>query len=62
VDNASGTAAMLEIARAFSQAKPKRSVLFLAVTGEEKGLLGSKYYASIRSSTRHTLADINIDT
>jgi len=63
VDNASGTAAMLEIARAFSQAKPKRSVLFLAVTGEEKGLLGSKYYAEHPLyPLDHTLADINIDT
>jgi Zn-dependent M28 family amino/carboxypeptidase len=63
VDNASGTAAMLEIARAFSQARPKRSVLFLAVTGEEKGLLGSKYYAEHPLyPLDHTLADINIDT
>jgi len=46
-DNATGTAALLEIARAFAQLKtpPKRSVLFLAVTGEEQGLLGSRYYA-----------------
>ena len=63
VDNASGTAAMLEIARAFSQSRPKRSVLFLAVTGEEKGLLGSKYYAEHPLyPLDHTLADINIDT
>ena len=46
-DNATGTAALLEIARAFRQLKtpPKRSVLFLGVTGEEQGLLGSRYYA-----------------
>ncbi|MGH9328893.1 MAG: M28 family metallopeptidase, partial [Vicinamibacterales bacterium] len=47
LDNASGTAGLIEIARVFTQAKPapKRSVLFLAVTAEEQGLLGSKYYA-----------------
>jgi len=49
-DNASGTAMMLEVARAFtrlSQAgqRPKRTVIFLAVTGEEKGLQGSDYFA-----------------
>jgi len=47
-DNASGTAALLEIAQAFakSQRKPKRSLLFVAFTGEEKGVLGSGYYIS----------------
>jgi Zn-dependent M28 family amino/carboxypeptidase len=47
VDNASGTAALLEMARAYKQlaVPPRRSVLFLAVTGEEQGLLGSAYYA-----------------
>ncbi len=45
-DNASGTAALLELARAYATGpKPDRSVLFLAVTAEEKGLLGSEYYA-----------------
>jgi len=46
-DDASGTAAMLEIAAAFGQMKqaPRRSLLFIAFFGEEKGLLGSKYYA-----------------
>ncbi|QSR16343.1 M28 family metallopeptidase [Novosphingobium sp. KA1] len=45
-DNASGTAALLELARAFAKGpKRERSVLFLAVTAEEKGLLGSEYYA-----------------
>ncbi|TCU54434.1 Zn-dependent M28 family amino/carboxypeptidase [Novosphingobium sp. PhB57] len=44
-DNASGTAALLELARTFAKSKPERSVLFLAVTAEEKGLLGSEYYA-----------------
>ncbi len=45
-DNASGTAALLELARAYAKGpKPERSVLFLAVTAEEKGLLGTEYYA-----------------
>jgi hypothetical protein len=45
-DNASGTAAVLEIAQAFGECKqrPRRSVLFIAFTGEEKGLIGSQYY------------------
>ncbi len=47
MDNASGTAALVELARGFaSQPKPQRSVVFLAVTAEEKGLLGSEYYAN----------------
>ena len=47
VDNATGTAALIEIGRAFAHApKPQRSVVFLNVTAEEKGLLGSEYYAA----------------
>ncbi|WP_426689069.1 M28 family metallopeptidase [Rhodanobacter ginsengiterrae] len=47
VDNATGTAALIEMGRAFAQgAKPERSVVFLNVTAEEKGLLGSEYYAA----------------
>ncbi len=48
VDNATGMAALLEMGRAFAGAKqkPERSVVFLAVTAEEKGLLGSEYYSS----------------
>ncbi|MFD2365597.1 M28 family metallopeptidase [Pseudoduganella sp. GCM10020061] len=47
VDNATGIAAILELARAYAKAPaPARSVVFLAVTAEEKGLLGSEYYAS----------------
>lgn len=48
VDNATGVAAIIEIAEAFRKAKvpPKRSILFLAVTLEESGLLGSKYYVA----------------
>ncbi len=63
-DNASGVAAVLEIARAFTHIRPvpKRSLLFLFVTAEEKGLLGSKYYASAPLySLEQTLADINLD-
>src|SRR5437667_2155087 len=45
VDNASGVALMMDIARAFVKApKPKRSIVFMAVTAEEQGLLGSEYY------------------
>ncbi len=48
LDNASGTAALLELAKAFSTLPqaPRRSVLFLSVTAEEQGLLGSLYYAA----------------
>ncbi|MBX2974862.1 MAG: M20/M25/M40 family metallo-hydrolase [Ignavibacteriaceae bacterium] len=44
-DNASGTAAVLEIAEAFTKNRPKRSVIFIAFNAEEMGLLGSRYYA-----------------
>lgn len=63
IDNASGTATLLEIARAFATGeKPKRSVLFLAVTAEEQGLLGSAYYAEnpIYPANK-TVAVINMD-
>ncbi|WP_306582537.1 M28 family metallopeptidase [Dokdonella sp.] len=47
VDNATGTAALIEMGRAFARGpKPQRSVVFLNVTAEEKGLLGSEYYAA----------------
>ena len=47
LDNASGTAALLEMGRAFAmRPRPERSVMFLSVTAEEKGLLGSEYYAT----------------
>lgn len=64
VDNATGVAALLEIASAFQQlkVKPERSIVFVSFTGEEQGLLGSDYY------TKHpmipankTVADINMD-
>jgi Zn-dependent M28 family amino/carboxypeptidase len=64
IDNASGVALMMEIARAVSkvQPKPKRSLVFLAVTGEEQGTLGSEYYAeNPLFPLNKTLADINID-
>lgn len=63
-DNASGTAALLEIARAFAkqEARPERTVLFLAVTAEEQGLLGSKYYAENPIyPPSQTVANINMD-
>lgn len=64
VDNASGIAAMLEIAREFARNKKqmKRSVLFLAVTAEEQGLLGSKFYAdNPLYPLKSTVANLNID-
>ena len=63
-DNASGTAMMMEIAKAFTklEPKPKRSVVFLAVTAEEQGLLGSLYYSEMPVfPLNKTLANINID-
>jgi len=64
VDNASGVAAILSVAKAFTQLKekPKRSVVFLAVTAEEQGLLGSEYYASHPIfALNKTVADLNMD-
>ncbi len=64
LDNASGVATVLEIARAFTQARPapKRSILFLMVTAEEQGLLGSQYYSlNPLHPLNKTLANINID-
>lgn len=66
-DNGSGTSAVMDIAKAFSMAKsrgmgPARSVLALFVTGEEKGLLGSKYYVEHPVfPLEHTIANVNID-
>jgi Zn-dependent M28 family amino/carboxypeptidase len=64
VDNASGVAAVLSVARAFSQLKdkPKRTIVFLAVTAEEQGLLGSEYYATHPIfPLNKTVADLNMD-
>jgi Zn-dependent M28 family amino/carboxypeptidase len=64
IDNASGTAGLLEIARAYAgmPTRPKRSVLFLAVTAEEQGLLGSQYYSvAPLYPLATTLAVINMD-
>jgi Zn-dependent M28 family amino/carboxypeptidase len=63
-DNASGTAAIIEIARAMKKVRPppKRSILFLAVTAEEHGLLGSEYYSKFPLyPLSKTLAAINSD-
>lgn len=66
-DDGSGTVALLEIAEAFMQAKkdgygPKRSILFLHVTGEEHGLHGSRYYSeNPLFPIANTIADLNID-
>ena len=64
LDNASGTAAMMEIAEAFTHLPeaPDRSILFLAVTAEERGLLGAKYYAeNPLYPLEQTLANVNMD-
>ncbi|WP_191860969.1 M28 family peptidase [Hanstruepera ponticola] len=67
-DDGSGTIAIIEIAEAFKTAAekghgPKRSILFLHVTGEEKGLLGSRYYTDMDPiiPLENTVADLNID-
>ena len=64
VDNASGVAAVLAEASAFAKSadKPKRSIIFLSVTGEEQGLLGSEYYATHPIyPLNKTVADLNMD-
>ena len=67
-DDGSGTVAILEIAEAFKAAvdaghRPKRSILFLHVTGEELGLYGSRYYTDVDPifPLKNTVADLNID-
>ncbi|WP_175623447.1 M28 family metallopeptidase [Chryseobacterium schmidteae] len=66
-DDGSGTVAVMEIAKAFQNAKnkgngPKRSILFLHVTGEEHGLFGSSYYSDNPVfPLKNTVADLNID-
>ena len=63
VDNATGTAELIEVARAFATAKrPQRNVLFAAWTSEEKGLLGAEYYAAHPLyPLARTAAVINLD-
>lgn len=67
-DDGSGTVSVLEIAEAFSKAaekgyRPKRSILFMTVAGEEKGLLGSKYYTDYSPvfPLENTVVNLNID-
>jgi len=66
-DDGSGTVAVLELAKVFAKAKaegngPKRSILFMTVTGEEMGLLGSQYYSENPVfSLSSTVVDLNID-
>lgn len=64
LDNASGVAALLDIAKGFTalETKPKRSVLFVALTAEERGLLGARYFAAEPPvPLNKVLANINID-
>jgi Zn-dependent M28 family amino/carboxypeptidase len=64
MDNASGTAALLDIAASWKtkEAHPRRSILFVFVTAEEKGLLGSKYFAAHPTVPgKSMIADVNID-
>jgi hypothetical protein len=66
-DDGSGTVSVLELAKVFAQAKkdgkgPRRSMLFMTVTGEEKGLLGSEYYSNNPIiPLENTVVDLNID-
>ncbi len=64
IDNASGSAALLEMVRAFKaqNEKPERTVIFLSVTSEEQGLLGSKYYSEHPIyPLGKTVAELNMD-
>ena len=63
MDDASGDASLIEIAHAIQQSglRPKRSLLFLSVTGEEKGLLGSQYFATHPTVSGPMVADLNMD-
>ncbi len=66
-DNGTGTSAVMDLAQAFAEAKkkgdgPRRSVLFMLVSGEEKGLLGSEYYAEHPVfPLEKTVANVNVD-
>ncbi|MCD2325159.1 M20/M25/M40 family metallo-hydrolase [Sphingomonas sp. IC-56] len=64
MDNAAGIATILEVARRFQAdgVKPRRSILFVALTAEEKGLVGSSYFAAYPTVPRQGLvADLNLD-
>jgi Zn-dependent M28 family amino/carboxypeptidase len=62
MDNAAGIATLIETAKTLSAAKPKRSVVFVAVTAEEKGLLGSRYYSLNPTVPKAGMvANLNID-
>jgi hypothetical protein len=64
LDNATGSATMIEIARAFSKMnpRPRRSILFVSVTGEEAGLLGSDYFVHYPTVAKSSIvADVNTD-
>lgn len=61
-DDGSGTVGVMELAEAFSQARPRRSVLFITVSGEEKGLWGSQYFTEHPTvPVASMVADLNID-
>ena len=61
-DNASGVAALLELARIFATQRPRRTVVFVAFAGEEEGLLGSNYYVDHPAvPLAQTVAMINLD-
>jgi putative endopeptidase len=64
MDNASGSAVLLDVASSLGTSgdRPKRSLLFVFVTGEEKGLLGSRYFAQLPTVTPGSMvADVNVD-
>lgn len=63
MDNAAGVATMLEAARAFAEdgKKPRRTIVFVALTGEEKGLYGSEYLAKYPLPGRKLVANVNLD-
>jgi Zn-dependent M28 family amino/carboxypeptidase len=61
-DDASGTAAVIELAKAFSEDRPRRSLIFLTVSGEEKGLQGSRWFAEHPPvPIQQIVADLNMD-
>lgn len=64
IDNASGTSIMMEVARAYIRegVRPKRSIIFAAVTAEEKGLLGAEYFATYPTVAKNKIiGNVNVD-